>query len=244
MTVFSFQVITLFPELFERFIATSLIGRAVGDGILQFSFINPRDFAADRHRTVDDVPYGGGAGMIMKAEPAKAALAHAGDGHRVLLSPRGKPFKQQDAERLARLNAPLVLFCGRYEGLDERVVSHFHECLSIGDYVLNGGEIGSMVIVEAVSRLLPGVVGNRDSLAEESFSTGLLEYPQYTRPETLCEDSVPPILLSGNHGEIARWRKGQSLLMTYLHRPDLFSAYSMSPEEETLFQNALAEYRK
>ncbi len=239
--MFEFCVVTLFPELFDSFVATSLMGKAVAKGLLSFRFINPRDFTVDRHRTVDDTPYGGGAGMVMKTTPVVAALDSAGDCHRVLLAPRGRPFHQTDARRMAALDRPLLLFCGRYEGVDERILSRFDEVLSIGDFVLNGGEVAAMAMIEAVSRLLPGVIGNSESVVEESFSRGLLEYPHYTRPEVFDGQPVPKVLLSGHHGEIDKWRKGQSLLLTFLNRPDLFAAYSMTPEEEQLFNAALKE---
>ncbi|MBN2717510.1 MAG: tRNA (guanosine(37)-N1)-methyltransferase TrmD [Deltaproteobacteria bacterium] len=237
--MYRFILATLFPELFRPFVETSLIGKAVERGLLGFDFLNVRDFALDRHRTVDDSPYGGGPGMVMMAEPVIRAMVDLPVCHKVFLSPQGKPFTQSTAQRFAALDKPLLLFCGRYEGLDERVVERFDDQLSIGDFVLNGGEVAAMAVIEAVSRLIPGVIGKLDSTVEESFSNGLLEYPQYTRPEEIDGQRVPDILLSGNHAKIAEWRRGQSLLRTYLTRPDLFAVYEMSDKDRKLFNDAL-----
>ncbi|MBN2530124.1 MAG: tRNA (guanosine(37)-N1)-methyltransferase TrmD [Deltaproteobacteria bacterium] len=237
--MYQFILATLFPELFESFVATSIIGKAVDKELLNFHFVNVRDFATDRHRTVDDTPYGGGPGMVMKVAPVLGAFETLPECHKVFMSPQGKRFDQGAASRLAKLDKPLLLFCGRYEGLDERIVEMFDEQISIGDFVLNGGEVAAMVVIESISRLIPGVIGKLDSTVEESFSNGLLEYPQYTRPEEIDGKRVPPILLSGNHGKIAEWRHGQSLLRTYLHRPDLFEKHQMTDKEKQLFDEAL-----
>ena len=242
--MYRFILGTLFPELFETFVQTSLIGKAVEKQLLRFDFLNVRDFATDRHRTVDDTPYGGGPGMVMMPEPVLSAFSTLPDCHKVFLSPQGKPFVQSDASRLAELDKPLLLFCGRYEGLDERVVELFDEQISIGDFVLNGGEVAAMAVIEAISRLIPGVIGKVDSTIEESFSNGLLEYPQFTRPEELVGKRVPDVLLSGNHRKIAEWRRGQSLLRTYLVRRDLFDAFAMSDTDKQLFATALKGYTK
>ena len=239
--MYSFKVITLFSELFEKFVQTSLIGKAVAAGTLSFSFIDLRDYTHDRHRTVDDTPYGGGSGMVMKTEPIIEALAAQPDTYRILMTPQGKPFKQEDARRLAALDKPLLLFCGRYEGVDERVRDMFDEQISIGDFVLNGGEIGAMAVIEAISRLLPGVLGNSESTVEESHTFGLPEYPQYTRPEEINGERVPAILLSGNHRKVAEWRHGQALLRTMNKRPDLFERYTMTDAEKRLLEEALKE---
>lgn len=237
--MYQFTLVTLFPELFEPFVKTSLIGKAVEKDLLHFDLVNLRDFTTDRHRTVDDAPYGGGPGMVMKPEPILKAFESLPDCHKVFMSPQGKRFIQDDAARLSQLKKPLLLFCGRYEGLDERIVESFDEQISIGDFVLNGGEIAAMIVIESVSRLLPGVIGKMASTVEESFSNGLLEYPQYTRPEIINGKSVPDVLLSGNHQKIKEWRKGQSLLRTKKVRPDLFEQYTMDSEERRLLKEAL-----
>ena len=242
--MYQFILVTLFPELFEPFVTTSLIGKAVEKDLLQFRFVNVRDFTTDRHRTVDDTPYGGGPGMVMMAEPVLRSMSQLPDCHKVFMSPQGKPFTQSTARRFARMEKPLLLFCGRYEGLDERVVERFDEQISIGDFVLNGGEVAAMAVIESVCRLIPGVIGKMDSTVEESFSNGLLEYPQYTRPEVIDGKRVPDVLLSGNHGRIAEWRHGQSLLRTHLIRPDLFVKYTMTENEHHLFSEALKGHEK
>ena len=242
--MYRFILSTLFPELFQPFIETSLIGKAVERGLLSFDFVNVRDFTTDKHRSVDDTPYGGGPGMVMMAEPVMRAMSSLPACHKVFMSPQGQPFTQSIAQRLASLDMPLMLFCGRYEGLDERVVETFDEQLCIGDFVLNGGEVAAMAVIESVSRLIPGVIGKLDSTVEESFSNGLLEYPQYTRPEVFNDKRVPAVLLSGNHAKIADWRRGQSLLRTHVNRPDLFTRYEMSPKERQLFEDALKDASK
>jgi len=216
------DVLTIFPEYFAGILTTSLLGKALVRGTLEVRLHQLRDFTADRHRTVDDSPYGGGHGMVMKIEPLVAALeAVATPGAtRILLSARGHRFTQQVAQRLAAAPA-LVLVCGRYEGVDERISGFIDEQLCIGDYVLSGGEAAAAVIVDAVSRLVPGVIGNEGSLHEESFTDGLLEYPQYTRPEVFRGERVPDVLLSGNHAGVARWRRAAAEAATAARRPDL-----------------------
>jgi tRNA (guanine37-N1)-methyltransferase len=235
-----FHVVTLFPELVAEFGRTSLIGKAAERGVLELRVIDLRDFTHDRHRTVDDTPYGGGSGMVMKPEPIGEALASAPACYRVLLTPQGRPFDQQAAQRLAG-HDELLLHCGRYEGVDERVRSLFDEELSLGDFVLQGGEVAAMAVVEAVSRLLPGVLGNDASPLEESFAAGLLEYPQYTRPEVFQGASVPEVLRSGDHARVARWRRGQALLRTRERRPDLFARLELSDEDRALLAEAEQE---
>lgn len=239
--MFEFKLVTLFPELFERFIDTSLIGKAVKNNLLRFSFIDLRNFTYDRHRSVDDTPYGGGSGMVMKTQPIIEALDANPGCHRILMTPQGRPFKQSDAKRLSQLDKPVLLFCGRYEGVDERVRGMFHEQICLGDFVLNGGETAAMAVIEAVSRLVPGVLGNLDSTVEESFSSGLLEYPQYTRPEVINGKRVPGVLLSGNHKKIDEWRRGQALYKTHLLRPDLIEAYDMTDDDKRLLDRAIKE---
>lgn len=217
------HVLTLFPEVFGSPLAAGILRRARERGILEVSLHQLRDYADGRHRQVDDAPYGGGQGMVMKPEPLVAAIAHVsavGAPRRILLSPRGVPFSQEHARALSAEPA-LLLVCGRYEGIDERVRGHVDEELSIGDYVLSGGEIAALIVIDAVTRLLPGAVGNDASPEDDSFSAGLLEYPQYTRPEDFDGARVPDVLLSGDHAAIARWRREQSLRLTLERRPEL-----------------------
>lgn len=225
-------VLTLFPELIENYIAYGVIGRANRNGIASVSTVDIRNFTADKHRTVDDEPFGGGAGMVLKAEPlAQAMDSLSFSGHRVLLSPSGRTFTQADAVRWSKLDA-LTLVCGRYEGVDERFREHYvDEVISIGDYVLSGGELGAMVVLDATLRFVPGVLGNRESLEHESFADGMLEHPQYTRPATWRGRQVPEVLLSGHHGKIAQWRRKASIERTLLHRPDLLDKAGLTAEE-------------
>lgn len=243
-----FTVVTILPELIEASLGAGVVGRARDAGVIEVATINPRDFTHDRHRTVDDTPYGGGPGMVMKPEPLLAAIAAAsartsaapaGEGeeadasapssraepHRILLSPSGAPLTQARVRELAKLDH-LVLVCGRYEGVDQRVIElGIDEELSIGDYVLSGGELGALVIIDAVARLVPGVLGEPTSADDESFSAGLLEYPQYTRPQILDGHAVPSVLQSGNHAAIAAWRREQAMRRTAARRPDLWRRF-------------------
>lgn len=222
------DIVTIFPAFFDV-LDVSLIGKARERGILDMHVHDLRAWTHDRHRTVDDTPYGGGAGMVMRPEPWGEALDHLLTDDAVLLvpSPAGELFTQSLARELAA-EQHLVFACGRYEGIDQRVIDHYSErgrvrLVSLGDYVLNGGEVAAMAMVEAVSRLVPGVVGNPESLVEESHEDGLLEYPSYTKPALWRGHEVPPILLSGNHAAIASWRREQSIERTRTHRPDLLS---------------------
>ncbi len=237
-----FHILTLFPEMFAGPLTTSIIGRGVETGLLGFELYNIRDYASDRHRTVDDAPYGGGAGMVMKVEPLTACLEEVKSrvpGARVLIaSPGGMPLSQEMARKISAEDEVIVV-CGRYEGIDDRVRELFSaEEFSIGDYVLTGGELAAMVLVDAVGRLVPGVLGSHESAGEESFSDGLLEYPHYTRPPEFRGLRVPEVLLSGNHREIARWRRQQSLLKTARTRPSLLERVSLSAEDKKLLQSA------
>jgi tRNA (guanine37-N1)-methyltransferase len=231
-----FDVVTLFPEMFQSPLEHSILKRAREAGLLDVRYTNPRDFCTDRHRQVDDSPYGGGAGMVMKPQPVFAAVealaAEAPPPDRVLLfTPLGRRFDQSVAGELSRCER-LVLVCGRYEGVDERVHRHLvTDELSLGDYVLTGGELAALVLIDAVTRLIPGVLGKDESSVSESFAEHLLEYPHYTRPPEFRGWAVPEILFSGNHGEIARWRRLQSLQRTLLHRPDLFLRHELTPED-------------
>ncbi|MFP4596864.1 MAG: tRNA (guanosine(37)-N1)-methyltransferase TrmD [Persicimonas sp.] len=220
-----FQILTLFPEFFDTPLQTSILGRAQQKGAVAYETVDIRDFATDKHRSADDLPYGGGAGMVMKPEPLVGALefARERDPHapRVLLSPQGEPLRQPLAEELAGLSG-LILTCGRYEGVDERVRQGWIDReISVGDYVLSGGEPAALVLIDAITRLVPGVLGNEASICEESFSEDRLEYPHYTRPREFRGKSVPEVLLSGNHQKIADWRRQQSLERTRRRRPDL-----------------------
>ena len=220
---FRVSVVTLFPEAFESFLQTSLLGKAQKAGSVVVDFVNPRDFTEDKHRTVDDMPYGGGPGMLLKPEPLARAIESVSDAEslRILLAPSAKPLTQKKVQELAE-ESHLVLICGRYEGVDERVVDRMvDERLSIGDYVLSGGEVAAMTVIEAVTRMLPGVLGAAESKEQDSFSNGLLEFPQYTRPQEFRGECVPDVLLGGNHKEIANWRRDESLRRTARWRPEL-----------------------
>ena len=232
-----FTVVTILPELIEPALAAGVVGRAKDAGVIEVGCVNPRDFTHDRHRTVDDNPYGGGPGMVMKPEPLLAAIAAAGQGRRILLSPAGAPLTQARVRELAQL-PHLVLVCGRYEGVDQRAIDlGVDEEISLGDYVLSGGELGALAIIDAVSRLVPGVLGEPASADDESFSAGLLEYPQYTRPAELAIPgpgevrAVPSVLASGNHAAIAAWRRVQSMQRTAARRPDLWRAFRPSASD-------------
>jgi tRNA (guanine37-N1)-methyltransferase len=237
-------VVALFPEIIEPTVAAGVVGRAVRNGQLAIHFRSPRDFARDRHRTVDDRPYGGGPGMVMQYQPVRDAVLAIEAGmavapRRIIMSAQGRLFDQQLAESLAR-EPGLVLIAGRYEGLDERVSSGLGaEEVSIGDYVLSGGELAAAVVVDAVARLVPGVLGHADSSRQDSFADGLLDCPHYTRPETEDGMSVPEVLLTGDHDAIRRWRLKQALGRTWQRRPELLAGRSLTDEEKAL----LAEFR-
>lgn len=224
-------VLTLFPELIAPYWGGSILGRASAAGLVQIEARNLRDFTYDRHRTVDDTPFGGGAGMVLKPEPIfEAVAAYRGPETRVaLLSPQGRPFRQETARRLSAV-PHLILIAGHYEGFDERIRQVVDEEISIGDYVLTGGELAALVVIDAAVRLVPGVIDPR-SLEEESFSAGLLEGPQYTRPRSHAGIEVPEILLSGDHGRIDRWRRAEGLRRTWERRPELLAGLDLTAEE-------------
>ncbi|QYK00635.1 tRNA (guanosine(37)-N1)-methyltransferase TrmD [Shewanella psychrotolerans] len=236
-------VVTLFPEMFRAVTDFGVTGRAVSNGLLELQTWNPRDFTHDKHRTVDDRPYGGGPGMLMMVQPLRdaihAAKAAAGEKAKVIyLSPQGRKLTQQGVEELAKSES-LILVCGRYEGIDERIIqTEVDEEWSIGDYVLSGGELPAMTLIDSVSRLVPGVLGKQASAEQDSFSDGLLDCPHYTRPESLDGIDVPAVLLSGNHEHIRRWRLKQSLGRTLLRRPELFENLALTDEQTKL----LAEF--
>jgi len=242
------ELMSLFPEIFDSFLRTSLVGKAIENGIVRVACTNPRDFASGRHRQVDDASYGGGPGMVLRPEPLAAAIESVesarGRTHRIILSPAGRLFDQALAQDLA-CRGRLMLICGRYEGVDERISDLFaDEVISIGDYVLAGGEVAATVIVEAVSRLVPGVLGCGDSAIDESFSEGRLEYPQWTRPPEFRGMTVPEVLLSGNHAQVATWRRLESLRRTQARRPDLLLRYPPSEDEQSLLSGVPRKRRK
>lgn len=238
------DILTLFPQMFDGFLSCSILGRARERAIVDFRLHDIRDYTYDKHHIVDDYPYGGGSGMVLKAEPifeaAEAIYEELGQSSvpTILLSPQGRLFNHEIAQKLAHYQH-LILICGHYEGIDERVAEHLAtDEISIGDYLLSGGEVAAMVVIDCVVRLLPGALGSDMSLVEDSHTYGLLEYPQYTRPAVYRGWSVPSILLSGNHGEIAQWRRQQSLLRTMKRRPDLIEKADLSDEDKRLFSQA------
>ncbi|HEY7463953.1 MAG TPA: tRNA (guanosine(37)-N1)-methyltransferase TrmD [Candidatus Limnocylindria bacterium] len=235
------DVVTLFPELFEPPMRTSVIGRAVERGLLIFAAHDLREHGIGPHRSVDDYPYGGGAGMVLRPEPLHAAVTPLKDAgaHVILLEPSGQRLTDALARELATL-PHLALVCGRYEGIDERARSLADREVSIGDYVLTGGELPALVLIDAVARLLPGVIEDESS-ADDSFAAGLLEYPQYTRPEVFDGQEVPAVLRSGHHGEVARWRRREALRRTLQRRPDLLEAAPLSDEDRRMLDELRAE---
>lgn len=228
----NFHILTLFPQMVEQGLNTSIIGRAQEKGILSVETINIRDFTMDKHKKVDDYPYGGGAGMLMQAQPVYDAYLHVVEKIKtrqrprvIYVTPQGKTFKQEMAKEFA-LEQDLVFLCGHYEGIDERVLEEIvTDYVSIGDYVLTGGELAAMVMIDSISRMVPGVLSNKESGETESFSDNLLEHPHYTRPEVWRGKEVPQVLLSGHHKRIEEWRKEQSLERTRIRRPDLYEKY-------------------
>ena len=240
-------LVSVLPEIFGSFLTNGLVSKARDNGLLTTEVITPREFASDKHRTVDDAPYGGGSGMVMMAGPLVASMEKAdrlesahGEARplRILMTPQGQPFTQQKARELSLLPA-LTLISGRYEGVDERARTKVDLELSLGDFVLMGGEVAAMAVLEAVVRLIPGVLGNSESITEESHSAGWLEYPQYTRPAEIFGEKVPDALMSGHHAKVAAWRKKKSIERTLARRPDLIEGRTLSDEEAKL----LAEVR-
>ncbi len=249
-----FHVLTLFPDMIQNGLATSITGRSLANGSITLNAVNIRDYTANKHKKVDDYPYGGGAGMLMQAQPVydayqkviadiserKGSLAKP---RVIYLTPQGTVFKQKMAKELA-LEEDLIFLCGHYEGIDERVLEEIvTDYVSIGDYVLTGGELPALVLMDAISRMVPGVLGNQESGESESHSNYLLEYPQYTRPEVWMEKSVPAVLLSGAHAKVEEWRLEQSLIRTQKHRPDLYEKW-VSENEEYFVRKAKKEERK
>ncbi len=241
-----FDIVTLFPDMFAAVTEYGITSRAVKRGLVQIRYWNPRDFTHDVHRTVDDRPYGGGPGMVMRVEPLRDALHAARSAVTVpprviYLSPQGKPLTQQALASMAELPR-LILLCGRYEGIDERLLeSEVDEEWSVGDYVLSGGELPAMALMDGIMRLLPDVLGDADSAAQDSFVSGLLDCPHFTRPEMIDGKQVPAVLLGGDHAAIARWRLKQALGRTWLRRPDLLSHKTLGAEQRALLEEFIAE---
>jgi len=235
------DIVTIFPGMVRAALADGVVGRAIGAGRLDVRVHDLRDHSTDRHRTVDDVPFGGGPGMVLKPEPLFAAVdairsERGAPGAVILTSPDGERFSHAAAARLSTVDH-IVVLCGRYEGVDERVrIGLATETLSIGDYVVSGGELPALVIVDAVARLVPGVVGDEESVARDTFARGLLDYPQYTRPAEFRGMGVPPVLLSGHHAEIEKWRRREALGRTLERRPDLLEGASLDAEDQKLLQ--------
>jgi len=232
------EILTLFPGMVSSYLGASILGKAQERGLLSVTVTDVREYAEGKHRVTDDAPYGGGAGMVMKPEPLVAAIeaarARLPGARALLMSPRGPTFTQATARELVRHEAGLILVCGRYEGVDERVMAHLDGELSLGDFVLTGGEIAALAVVDAVARLVPGVLGNVDSSVTESFEEGVLEHPHYTRPPVFRGTEVPAVLQCGDHARIARWRRWKSLMLTRERRPDLYARLELSAADQKL----------
>ncbi len=238
-----FVVLTLFPEMIRETLSHSILGRAQKEDFISIEAINIRDFSNNKHLQVDDYPYGGGAGMVMQPQPiydAYQSISKVGQTRVLYMTPQGKPFTQRMAEELAKEDS-LIFLCGHYEGVDERVIEEIvTDEISLGDFVLTGGELAAITMIDAISRLMPGVLGKEASFEDESFSQGLLEYPQYTRPPVFMEKEVPQVLLSGHHGNVEKWRREQALLRTAAKRPDLLKTAELSQEDiEILKKNGI-----
>ncbi|MEQ8213664.1 MAG: tRNA (guanosine(37)-N1)-methyltransferase TrmD [Smithellaceae bacterium] len=235
-----FDVLSIFPEMFSSPLNFSLLKKAQEKGLINICLHDIRNWASDKHRMTDDAPFGGGCGMVMKVEPVERALAEiknkVGESQVILMTPQGETFNHKIATELAS-ERQIIIICGRYEGVDERIRTYLVDReISIGDFILTGGELSALVLIDAVSRLIPGVLGNADSPAGESFSNGLLEYPQYTRPANYKNWSVPEVLMSGNHAEIERWRRRESLKRTSKRRPDLLKKIELSAEDKKILE--------
>jgi tRNA (guanine37-N1)-methyltransferase len=243
-----FEVFTLFPQVFDPYINSSILQRAQENHLLEIALHNIRDWTHDRHNVTDDTPYGGGGGMVMKAPPifeaVESVLGSPPDCPVIMMTPQGRPFTSSVAQELADIPR-LAILCGRYEGVDERVREHLvTDQISVGDYVLTGGELPAMIIIDAVTRFLPGALGDPTGAMDDSFASGLLEYPHYTRPEEFRGWGVPDVLLSGNHAEINRWRRNQALIRTYLHRPDLLEKVELTKEDQKVLANFITTLKQ
>lgn len=242
-----FNILTLFPEMFEGFLKASIIGRSIENNLLDVNLINIRDFSEDKHKSVDDAPYGGGPGMVMTPQPLRDAIQSVDqNSHIVFLTPKGQPLDQKKVIDLSN-QENITLICGHYEGIDQRIIdTYVDEEISIGDYVLTGGELGAMVVVDSVTRLLPGVLGDEDSYKEDSHYNGLLDHPHYTRPQSFDGKEVPKVLLSGHHEKIEQWRLEQSIINTYKKRSDLIDKKLDNDSDEeglvTQIKNTLKKY--
>ena len=242
------DVITLFPELVEQVTASGVVGRAAQQGLLQLHCWNPREYTQDRHRTVDDRPYGGGPGMLMKVQPLQDAIAavreQSTDARLVYLSPQGKLLNQRKLAQQVELGS-VIFLCGRYEGVDERLIEReVDEEWSLGDYVISGGELAAMVCIDGITRLIPGALGHDESAQQDSFSDGLLDCPHYTRPEEYLGDRVPAVLMNGNHREIEDWREQQALGRTWQRRPDLLDRTRLDTRQKALLEDFIAEFER
>jgi tRNA (guanine37-N1)-methyltransferase len=239
-----FTILTLFPNIFKTPLQESIIKKAIDKGSVKFNIINIRDFAEDIHKTCDDNPYGGGPGMVMKIEPIYKAMKfvekNIGKPKYILLTPQGKIFNEDTAIRLSKVSH-ICLICGRYEGTDERMLAFIDEEISVGDYVLSGGEIPALILIDSITRRIPGVLGNEESIIDESLKGSLLEYPQYTRPDVFMEMEVPSVLLSGNHEEIKKWRRKEAIRKTILKRPDLMNNFEPTEEDKKFIREILGE---
>jgi len=239
-----FTILTLFPNIFKTPLQESIIKKAIDKGSVKFNIINIRDFAEDIHKTCDDNPYGGGPGMVMKIEPIYKAMKfvekNIGKPKYILLTPQGKIFNEDTAIRLSKV-PHICLICGRYEGTDERMLAFIDEEISVGDYVLSGGEIPALILIDSTTRRIPGVLGNEESIIDESLKGSLLEYPQYTRPDMFMEMEVPSVLLSGNHEEIRKWRRKEAIRKTILKRPDLMNNFEPTEEDKKFIREILEE---
>ncbi|QCI23921.1 tRNA (guanosine(37)-N1)-methyltransferase TrmD [Buchnera aphidicola (Macrosiphoniella sanborni)] len=243
-----FNIITIFPEIFDALIRYGIIGKAIQKKIINITFLNLRDFSQNKYKSIDDRPYGGGAGMLMSFEPLYLAIQYAKSLFKystvIYLSPQGKIFQQKDIKKLIT-KKKIIFICGRYEGIDQRIIDdQVDEEWSIGDYILSGGELAAMVMIDAISRLIPGVIKTQKSIQEDSFSNNLLDFPHYTRPGTIKEMSVPNVLLSGNHQKIRLWRLQQSLGQTWIKRPDLLKDKILSKEEKKLLYDFKKKNKK
>ncbi len=239
-----FDVLTLFPDMFQSPLGSSVFKKAIDRGVIRVTIYNIRDFTADKHRVVDDSPYGGGSGMVMKVGPIVEGIEQIkstdGSPRVILMTPQGVPFDHSEARRLSTYDH-LIFVCGRYEGIDERVRDYVDEELSIGDYILMGGELAVMVVIDAVSRFVPGVLGSEESVLEESFANALLEYPQYTRPRIFRGKRVPEVLISGNHRQIVHWRRKETLRRTLIRRPDLLQKANLPDDDLALLEEIKRE---